>query len=309
MLHSLMTFSSLLLFSQAVHAAELPADIQAPLDAAIATENQIVIDATVSHLAEKNPEHKDSLLGYILARDAAVTETVASEAELAALAPSAGEPENEEGFEYSGEIEAGLEMANGNSEYENYFTAGKIERNSEDWTHKLTGRMRNNAENDVRTAEEYRAEWQTNRNLSEMDYVFANAEYVKDTFSGYDYRMQETIGYGRTLLEGETYKLVGEAGAGFRHTDQTPGDREDEFIQTIKGIFDWDITDSLRFGQTLESTFGSEAVVTESETTLTSKLTSALDLRARVNVEHIDNVPPGTAQTDTTTGLNLVYGF
>lgn len=306
--------------------------LKTPLDAALATGNVTVIDATANHLIHLYPEEGDAIATYLVeyrlaqqqdaveepqkqvagTTEANVPANTASAEALGKLAPAAGESAGEEEkskAEYSGEVAMGLEYASGNSEYENYNASAKLARDSEMWKHAISGKARNNSEDGNRTAEDYRAEYQADYKLSDIDYVFGNLDYVKDRFSGYNYRMSETLGYGRELLAGESYALKGEAGLGMRQTDRDVEGSENEFIQTVKLDFDWDITDNLHFSEELSSTFGQEATITESETTVTTALIGALDLRFTLHIEHIDDVPPGNKNTDTMTGLNLVYGF
>ncbi|MDE0723991.1 MAG: DUF481 domain-containing protein [Alphaproteobacteria bacterium] len=238
----------------------------------------------------------------------ATTETVAS------IEPAAG-PEKVYPTSlmdgWFGSVEGGFSLSSGNTEKRNLNAKLSGNREGEKWFQKGSMEARTTHEDDTRTEEEYRFKGEVGRKLSDIDYVFASANYVIDPFSSYDWRVDEVVGYGRYFIKEENMTLEGKAAIGGRHSqpNQTGAEREDELVVKPALAFQWNINEALTFGQDLSSTIGNELVVTESLTSLTNKMTDKLSLRANLRAEHTNKVPAGTKKLDTVTSLNVVYDF
>lgn len=297
-----------LMATTAAH-AELTSTQKESLTAAYSTGDIFVIDTVKSTIANLTSTADVETYMTTLAKAVPVSDT-----NIAAIEPAAGpEKEYPETLKdgWKGSIEGGLSLSSGNTEKRNFNAKLKAEREGKVWFQKGSMSALTTHEDDVRTDEEYRFSGEIGRKLSDIDYVYGQANYVIDPFSSYDWRFDELIGYGRYFIKEDNMSLEGKMGLGGRHSqpNQEGAEREDEFVGKPALAFKWDINDSLTFSENLSSTIGSESIVTESITSLTNKMTDSLSLRASLRAEHTNKVPAGTKKLDTVTTLNVVYDF
>ena len=159
------------------------------------------------------------------------------------------------------------------------------------------------------SAEKYNYSAKVGYKFNPVSYVFLNADYEDDRFSGYDYRTTYSVGYGRKLIATDTVRLDIEAGPGYRYDKVEGGEAEDEAILRGYAMFNYKFSDSVSFQQDLTVVSGSDNTNTESVTALKSQIIGALSMKAAYTVNHNTDVPADTEKTDTETALTLVYDF
>lgn len=302
----------LLLLPVAARASAIPQDVQDALREAYKTHNSYVIQAVTSKAMVDHPDLQSEIGTFIVTMN---NEDAKAEAEAQALAAKQAIKSEqvaevtEEKSPWSGELEAGILFESGNSEAENLHLGGKVNFEEGKYGNTLKFKATNRKEEGARTKEEYRISDQARLDLSEVDYAFAKASYVDDRFSGIDLRTTGTLGYGYRFYDEEDFKLNGEVGAGIRYTEETDGTEETEPLFDIGGNLETALTDTVDFTQSIESAIGTESVVTQSTTAITTDVMDNIALRFKVDMEHISNVPPGNEKLDTVTSLTLVYGF
>ena len=209
------------------------------------------------------------------------------------------------------EVEFGYSSENGNTNSTELETAISFER---DWTKwGLSGglNMKHETNSGARSSEEYELDLEGKYNLDPRTFIFAAFDYEKDLFSGYNYRIEETVGLGHHLIKTDTMSLDVKGGVGAQHTetDTTPKNKETSMVLKPEANFEWLINNYVTFSQTAKSTIGSELTKTELETALKSKLTENLFLKASYEIEHANSAPAGKKKTDTTLGVSLDYEF
>lgn len=223
----------------------------------------------------------------------------------------------EDGRNWKGSGEIGLLMTSGNSETEsiNAKTGLKYEDNQ------LMGEMNLAAlysseetevdgETEDRTsAEKYNVAAKIGYKLSPADYVFLNASYEDDRFSGYDYRSDYALGYGRKIINTDTVKFDLEVGPGYRYDKRDDGETENEAVFRGYALFNYKLSESASFQQEVTLLAGSDNTGTKSVTALKGKIASALSMKASYTVAHNSHVPEDKDKTDTETALTLVYDF
>lgn len=210
---------------------------------------------------------------------------------------------------WGGSVEAGLAYGTGNSEKQDTNAALKLDYRLGQWLHEFSGKAINSKSDGTRSAEEYRAGWKTSYDLTDVDYVFANADYVNNRFAGYTYRITEAVGYGRKLLDDDTFKLSTEIGIGYRQNKLLNGTHEDGFLVRPGLDFEWKISDTATFSESLDIAIGADATITNSETAMKVQVLKNIYMKAGFSLEHISDVPAGRENTDTLSTLNLVYDF
>ncbi len=292
-----------------VQLAIIPADIQSSIDKAIATDDQFIIEAVTAKAEADNPSYAADIQEYITEKTAPEVAAVESFEPAAGVANAANDLANfwTEGWE--GAVEGGLLVQTGNSENENLNGAAKLSKTIGDWEHILAFSAANNSSNDVRSTEEYRAGLQSRNNLSATEYVFGEFDWVKDRFSGYEYRLSEVVGYGHKYFDTDEFKLSAEAALGFQQAKRENGDAENNFLQRISGDLEWAINDGLSFTQHLSTEHANGTFFSLSKSALQTKISDSLGLKVGYEMEHISEVPSGTDKLDTRTMANIVYDF
>ncbi len=145
-----------------------------------------------------------------------------------------------------------------------------------------------------------------------------------DRFSGFDYRLTETISIGYQLLDNDRHKLRVEAGPGFRLNQEldietfdpitgetiiTPGEDLSEVIGRLSFTYDFNISDNVTFTNQGAAIFGSEFTSLRNVAQLSTKLTERLALRLSFEANYDSPVPENTSSFDTISRINISYDF
>src|SRR5690606_32837905 len=133
-------------------------------------------------------------------------------------------------------------IQNGNSESEAVYGKGDIARQWQKWLVSLKGEGGSTRSEDsttgdkVRTAEKYYGELREERKLDDANYLYHLSTFLNDNFSGYQYQVTDSLGYGRLVFKTDTQQLNVEAGPGYRvrkledDDPNNPGDKEESGI-------------------------------------------------------------------------------
>jgi len=162
----------------------------------------------------------------------------------------------------------------------------------------------------VLTAENFEADGQSDYNLNPNNYLFANVDYLRDVFSGYERRTSEVVGVGHRLINTPTQQLDLELGGGRRQTRYTtdfPSD--EEWVERIAGSYLWKFTNTSNFTESLSVLHGSSNTLTQSVTAVTANLVNSFALSFSYTVSHNSTVLEGFKKTDAIMAISLVYTF
>ncbi len=211
--------------------------------------------------------------------------------------------------EWEASAELGFVSTSGNTETETL--NGKIEatKDGKTWRHEGEATALKSSDELGTTAEKYTLSAQSSYKLTEPNFLFGNISYENDKFSGYQYRVTETIGYGRRVISDESMKLDLEIGPGARQSKLDNGDTESEGIVRGAAKFKWKISPTSKFSEVLTVEAGEDVTVTKSVTSLSSKINSALSMKITFTYKNTSEVPVGVEETDTETAVTLVYSF
>lgn len=209
---------------------------------------------------------------------------------------------------FEGQAELGYHKISGNSHSESLLAGADMTWFDAPWSYNLKLGAKSASDDDETSAEEYFVQGRTRYNLSRANYLFGLARWDKDRFSGYDSQSTLIGGYGRQLLEGPPHSLSVEVGPGVRHDEYT-GDGSDDLALFYAGLdYGWQFSENSRFTQTLATESSRENIIGRSETALVVAMNEDLALKLSYEADFNDNPPPGaSSQTDTTTGVSLVY--
>lgn len=293
----LKTFLSSTAIALSFNAFALDSNSKASLEKAFKTEDNFVIDAVKQRIISQGRANSSSIENYIDS-----LEYKKRQAEIAKA--------NADNKKFSGKIEGGASFETGNTERENVNINGELSYKHNRWENILSGQAYSSEEDGNRAAEEYRVTNKTKYNFTEFDYGFLELSYVDDRFSGFDYRVDELLGYGRRLINEDDMKLNTEVSIGARQSKLTTGDKEESGLAKLRGDFEWDINKYLSFEQDLAVTYDTEEImIVNSDTGLKAQMTDALYLRLGFQFENISEVPAGVESTDTRTTVNVGYNF
>ena len=228
----------------------------------------------------------------------------------AAVTVNAAEEEEEvPASPWAGKATLGYLATSGNTENSSLNSAFEIFYTTGDWQHLFDVSAINSTEDNATTAEAYAAGWKSERQLSEVNFLFGRLNWRKDRFSGYDTQFSQTVGYGRRIIDSEKHSLNGEIGAGARQSDLADGTNENETILTGALQYTWAISETAEFRQDLLVEAGAQNTYIESVTALSARLIGKLALIASYRIQNNSEVPAGTEKTDTFTALSFEYAF
>lgn len=210
---------------------------------------------------------------------------------------------------WSGKATLGYLATSGNTENSTLNTGVEVGFATGKWQHIANAAAINASENEVTTAEAYELGWKTERNLTDVDFVFGRLGWRKDNFGAFDTQFSQTVGYGRRLIKTDKHLLNVEAGFGARQSELQTGATENETIFRGGAYYKWLFSETAEFRQDLTVESGNENTYLESVSAVSAKLLGNLALVASYKVKHNTDVPPLTEKTDTFTALSLEYVF
>ena len=210
---------------------------------------------------------------------------------------------------WKGEAELGYLRTSGNTDTESLHVSGKVVNERDKWRHTGTVESIVKDENGVNTANKFYVTGKSDYSINKRSYLFVFLTYENDHFSGYDYQAGASFGYGYHLIKTETQKLDLEAGVGARKSRTDAGDTTTEGIVRGAGNYEWKISKTATFLQTLAVESGKDSTVTRSTTALKTQVAGNLSAKFALNVKHASQVPAGFKNTDTETIVTLVYNF
>lgn len=165
-----------------------------------------------------------------------------------------------------------------------------------------------------KTAERYYLSGRSGYKLTE-DYksLFVYGSYTNDEFGSYAEYTTVAVGYSDRLIDTDSHRFDYEIGPGYYRARAALGDglyETEEGALLRAGInYRWTISSSATFRQTLAVESGEDNTRTTSDTSLSARINSSLQMRVGFEVQRNSTVAPGKENTDTTTYANLVYIF
>lgn len=211
---------------------------------------------------------------------------------------------------YKGSLDFGATFANGNSKEQSIQSNFDLQNSlSDKKSNLLKARAQNTKTNKIRTRETYYVNNQTRRNISKSNFKFLEVEYVSDRYGGYNYRISETVGLGRKLLDKKDLKLTIQASAGMRQTKLTTDDKSNDVIVRFGSGFDVKLNENVSFEEDLDISFDQIATIIRSDSNVKVLISKSLYLKFGVLVQRVSNVPQGRKNSDVNTALKIGYEF
>ena len=180
-------------------------------------------------------------------------------------------------------IEFSYVTASGNTDTE--ILSGKLDAKKEEEIHRyyLKGTVLHAEERGEETANKSLLDGRWERVLREKLFGFVTASYLKDKFSGYDYRMAGGPGLGYDLVRTEEHKLKCLISTIYSYDRYYEGDKDrDSYVSGKATIYyEWEILKNLRFKENadyLVSFEDTDKYFINSETALEAKVNGSVSL-------------------------------
>ena len=208
---------------------------------------------------------------------------------------------------WKGNVEIGFVMTSGNTETETLNAKAKAETEREKWRHTINLEALNSSDQNVSTAERYMLSGQSSYKMGAKNFSFVLLSYEDDRFSGYDYRVTESVGYGRRVLGEPELTLDLEVGPGARQSKLDSGKTEDEMLLRGAAKLAWAVSKTSKFTEDFSTEVGEDVTVTKSVTGLSAKVNGSLSTKLTYTIKNTSDVPPGIEKTDTEMAVTLVF--
>jgi putative salt-induced outer membrane protein len=206
-------------------------------------------------------------------------------------------------------VEIGYVTTDGNTQTESLNAKAKAEMEREKWRHTVNLEALNSSDSGVSTAERYMVSGQSNFKMGAKNFFYVLLSYEDDRFSGYDYRITESVGYGRRVIADPGLTLDLEIGPGARQSKLDSGDKKDELLARAAAKLAWKVSRTSKFSEELTVDGGEDVTVTKSVTALSAKVNSSLATKLTYTIKNTSDVPPGIKKTDSEMAVTLVYDF
>ena len=204
-------------------------------------------------------------------------------------------------------VEIGFVKTGGNTKTETLNAKAKAETEREKWRHTINLEALNSSDQTVSTAERYMISGQSSFKMGAKNFFFVLASYEDDRFSGYDYRVLESIGYGRRVLGDPALTLDLEIGPGARQSKLDSGVNEDELMVRGAAKLMWQVSPTSKFTEDLSTDVGEDVTITKSVTALSAKINGSLSTKLTYTIKNTSDVPVGFEKTDSEMAVTLVY--
>lgn len=282
--------------------AEVPADLKAMIEAAMAEGDEAVIAKLFGYAEKARPDARAALARMRGAwlkgqEEKRLALAEAERAKLAGAGPLDG---------WTGRVEFGASWSTGPVESLGLLGAVEAERQGLKWTHKLLARADVQDTDGVRAVERIVASWQPRYTLDKTAYAFGLGQYERDPALGYQSRFSAALGAGWRLREGGDLRLSLEGGPAFRLTRTDAASRA---RLAGRGSLDlgWQISSRLEFSQRASLFYEDGSSSGFIATALDSKVSDKINLRLSYEYRIEEDVVRGLDNSGSISRASLVY--
>ncbi|UTW55578.1 YdiY family protein [Kordiimonas sp. SCSIO 12610] len=310
--------------------ADVPEGIKGLLSTAATNGDKATFDIVFKTAVDTYPDERINILELVKSINPAwLTNAQAQELEsIEAAAIAAEEASKARGIWYyldpvlwNGQIQVGANSSSGDTSQQ----AGNIglsfnRKFGTDWEHGFRFNF-DYARRDGETVQErfvgvYDGVWRA----WEKGFVSNFTQIEIDRFSGFDYRLTETLSIGYQLVDNDRHKLRVEVGPGFRLNRAfavldddgniiTPADNQSELIGRLSSTYNLKLSDAITFSDQASAIFGTEFTSLRNVAQVSTKLTDSLALRLSFEANYDSPVPENTSSFDTISRVSVSYDF
>ncbi|RBP52862.1 DUF481 domain-containing protein [Arenicella xantha] len=232
-----------------------------------------------------------------------------------ASAAAANEP-----LGWSGQGEAGIQKASGNTDSETVNLGLAFLWTNQDWSNEFDLSVYKSSNNGLDSANSVEAGYTLKRELTERSNLFFSLSYLDDEFDGFNEQSSVSAGYGYKVFDTETLTWETSIGVGYRDAEQVilpeiGSTDEIQFVDVggatgvLRSKFKKQITENTKFKWNIKSEIGSDNTFVQSDAALFVSMNARFSLKAQLLVRHNTDPAPMLDETDTISMLSLVYNF
>jgi len=172
------------------------------------------------------------------------------------------------------------------------------------------------------TDQKWKLVLQTNYTIDtkRSNYVYGNVSYDDNRFGGFESQSSVSAGWGRRWFESKTGTFDADIGPGYKRDvvrlKDANGDEYTEskgdFIIQAQALYVRNLNEHVEFKQLFVAKYATRSGENsnyQAESSLTTKLISTLQLKVSFKVDHNTEVEEDKENTNTQTGITLVYSF
>lgn len=159
---------------------------------------------------------------------------------------------------------------------------------------------------------------QTNYKLNDdKHYVYGNAFYEENRFSGFDNQSSVSLGWGRHWYKSEKASLFADIGPGYKRdvttaTETKLSETNSNLIVQAQALYLRELNSHVDFKQLLVAKYAvssDENSTYRSETSVVADLIDSLQLKFSLRIDYNTVVEEDKEELDTQTSLTLLYTF
>jgi putative salt-induced outer membrane protein len=210
---------------------------------------------------------------------------------------------------WNGKGEAGLAIADGNSDSRTANARITATRKLDAWEHSLGLAGLYVRSGGDTTAKRWEASSQTRLDFKGRNFWYGGARYEQDRFNGFDDQGLLTTGVGRRFIDTDDTKLIGQVGAGYKFWEKldVPNDKDSRVTGVGRLEFDHRLGATTSVHARFGGEFTSDNNFLHNEVGVAVQMTDRVALSLNYALRHNTDPPAGFKKTDTLTTVNLVY--
>jgi Putative salt-induced outer membrane protein len=103
---------------------------------------------------------------------------------------------------------------------------------------------------------------QANYNITTKNYIYGNADYIDNKFDGYDFRLQDSLGYGHSFNVPENMTLSFQLGPGSQLSRaRDTGEKENLITGNLGVDYNWEFTEKSTFTEDLKTVASRQTIL------------------------------------------------
>lgn len=213
-------------------------------------------------------------------------------------------------------IRADISFANTSGNTDIQTTSGKLEIKKEESINRyfFNGKILQVRDRDRETSNRVSSEARWERSITERLFALLTAGYIRDIFSGYEYRLSGGPGMGYTFIRTERHRLQYLLSSIYYYDKLSIGKDSDDYLTGKTTIrYEGKILENLKFKETLDSFISfknTDKYFVDSETALEVKINKSVSMGINYVVNYQNILPvSGVEHTDITFLTTLIIDF
>jgi putative salt-induced outer membrane protein len=211
---------------------------------------------------------------------------------------------------WKGSAEMGFSSSSGDADAQAFtggFRANRIFNIS--WEHAFKVDLNFAKANGISTQEKLTSDYQVYYMNWNRGYMFGLATFEYDKFSGFDYRLTQSVGVGYTIFNENDLRWSIEVGPGARESRTKLNNTEVEFVGTLNSNFRHWIQPEISYGTDIKTAWGPERFTIINIADLKARINDNFSARFSFETNYDSVVPLGTSKTDTLVKATIIYDF